>query len=379
MLVNTKEFKTVINTFKYFNSTKNLGLSDFKDLNFYIKDNYIYLITIGDFHNSNPIQMIYKFDYISQIDLNNQIYTVKPDDILNALKFCGETTNLEFKETHILIKNDEDNTQKIIVNRLLTNEYLESYILQKITLHGILNNINGVISNPLSNEVIFKIIEQIKFRNLDKQDNNSYVCFLPDEISIQQFNYTTISNINCGFTGRIPTPILKLIIQYRQIFENISVVRNGSNLEIKTNKLYISVENIDDNYHLLTGFNPTENQKINLNKKEVLQAIDFLNTFSKNNTGYFEILDNGIEFKNSTTSLDESKTVIVDKKIIQNHTIPHREVFGFDISIFKGLVGILIDDSFDLYVEQDSEDLDTFLCYILDNHNKNIMALDVYK
>lgn len=379
MLVNTKEFKTVINTFKYFNSTKNLGLSDFKDLNFYIKDNYIYLITIGDFHNSNPIQMIYKFDYINQIDLNNQIYTVKPDDILNALKFCGETTNLEFKETHILIKNDEDNTQKIIVNRLLTNEYLESYILQKITLHGILNNINGVISNPLSNEVIFKIIEQIKFRNLDKQDNNSYVCFLPDEISIQQFNYTTISNINCGFTGRIPTPILKLIIQYRQIFENISVVRNGSNLEIKTDKLYISVENIDDNYHLLTGFNPTENQKINLNKKEVLQAIDFLNTFSKNNTGYFEILDNGILFKNSTSSLDESKTVIVDKKIIQNHTIPHREVFGFDISIFKGLVGILIDDSFDLYVEQDSEDLDTFLCYILDNHNKNIMALDVYK
>lgn len=379
MLVNTKEFKTVINTFKYFNSTKNLGLSDFKDLNFYIKDNYIYLITIGDFHNSHPIQMIYKFDYINQIDLNNQVYTVKPDDILNALKFCGETTNLEFKETHILIKNDEDNTQKIIVNRLLTNEYLESYILQQITLHGILNNINGVISNPLSNEVIFKIIEQIKFRNLDKQDNNSYVCFLPDEISIQQFNYTTISNINCGFTGRIPTPILKLIIQYRQIFEHISVVRNGNNLEIKTNKLYISVENIDDNYHLLTGFNPTENQKINLNKKEVLQSIDFLNTFSKNNTGYFEILDNGIEFKNSTSSLDESKTVIVDKKIIQNHTIPHREVFGFDISIFKGLVGILIDDSFDLYVEQDSEDLDTFLCYILDNHNKNIMALDVYK
>ena len=111
----------------------------------------------------------------------------------------------------------------------------------------------------------------------------------------------------------------------------------------------------------------------------MLQAIDFLNTFSKNNTGYFEILDNGIEFKNSTSSLDESKTVIVDKKIIQNHTIPHREVFGFDISIFKGLVGILIDDSFDLYVEQDSEDLDTFLCYILDTHNKNIMALDVYK
>ncbi|MEQ2561306.1 hypothetical protein, partial [Sutterella wadsworthensis] len=223
------------------------------------------------------------------------------------------------------------------------------------------------------------LIEQIKFRNLDKQDNNSYVCFLPDEISIQQFNYTTISNINCGFTGRIPTPILKLIIQHRQIFEHIGVVRIDNNLEIKTNKLYISVENIDDNYHLLTGFNPTENQKINLNKKEVLQVIDFLNTFSKNNTGYFEILDNGIEFKNSTSSLDESKTVIVDKKIIQNHTIPHREVFGFDISIFKGLVGILIDDSFVLYVEQDSEDLDTFLCYIIDNHNKNIMALDVYK
>lgn len=379
MLVNTKEFKTVINTFKYFNSTKNLGLDDFKDLNFYIKDNYIYLITIGDFHNSNPIQMIYKFDYINQIDLNNQVYTVRPDDILNALKFCGETTNLEFKETHILIKNDEDTMQKIIVNRLLTNEYLESYILQKITLHGILNNIDGLINNPLSDEVIFKIIEQIKFRNLDKQDNNSYVCFLPDEISIQQFNYTTISNINCGFTGRIPTPILKLIIQHRQIFEHIGVVRIDNNLEIKTNKLYISVENIDDNYHLLTGFNPTENQKINLNKKEVLQVIDFLNTFSKNNTGYFEILDNGIEFKNSTSSLDESKTVIVDKKIIQNHTIPHREVFGFDISIFKGLVGILIDDSFELYVEQDSEDLDTFLCYIIDNHNKNIMALDVYK
>lgn len=379
MLVNTKEFKTVITTFKFFNTTKNLGIEDFKDLNFYIKDNFIYLISMGDFNNNNQIKMVYKFDYINDVDLDGQIYTVRADDILNSLKFFGDIVDLRFRESNIILLNEQDTNQSIVVNRLETNENVKPYLLQQITLQGLLTNIDGLIENPLSDEAIFKIVEQIKFRNLDKQDNNSYVCFLPNELSIQQFNYTTISNLDCGFTGRIPTPILKLIIQHRQIFEHIGVQRIENKLIIKSNKLFISVDNIDDNYHLLDNFNPTQNQGIVLNKKEVLQIIDFIGTFSKNNTGYFEIKDFGISFKNTTKDIVESTSVMVKKDIPLEQKIPHREVFGFDLSILKGLVGILIDDTFQMYVEQDSDDLDTYLLYIIDNHNKNIMALDVYR
>lgn len=379
MLVNTKEFKTVISTFKFFNTTKNLGIDDFKDLNFYIKDNYIYLISMGDFNNNNQIKMVYKFDYINDIDLNGQIYTVRPDDILNSLKFFGDIVDLRFREKNIILINEQDINQSIVINRLETNENVKPYLLQQITLQGLLTNIDGLIENPLTDEAVYKIVEQIKFRNLDKQDNNSYVCFLPNKISIQQFNYTTISNLDCGFTGRIPTPILKLIIQHRQLFEHIGVQRIDKKLIVKSNKLFISIDNIDDNYHLLDNFNTTPNQGIELNKQEVLQIIEFINTFSKNNTGYFEITDSGITFKNTTKDDSESTSVTVKKDIPLEQKIPHREVFGFDISILKGLVSILIDDTFTIHVEQDSDDLDTYLLYVLDNHNKNIMALDVYR
>lgn len=370
MLLNTEELRKVITNVKSFNGTKNLGVSEFKNLNFFFKDNNIYISTFGDFHSIHKVTFTYKFTCES-IPFNDTLYSINIDDFLNSLKFFGQNIELDFQELFMDLHNPELQTQKIRINRVNNDETIISYF------NEFFNHISDEVftnrSNVINNDKINVLIEQLKFRILDKQDTNAYICFLPDCLSVQQFNYTTINDTVYNLDCKIPTDILKFALNMNN--ESLNIQELQGVLTINSDKLYIKIDEINNNYHQVSGFSVNNRNKLVLNKQELLKNISLIEPFIKENTGYFLFKENKLTISNVSNPLTEGFSIVVSNDIDIEHNYNTELTLGFDLKILKGLINLLNSEMIDMYIENVEGD---FLCFVIDEHNKNILAIESY-
>lgn len=370
------KLKKVLTIVKAFNNTKNLGIDDFKQLNLYFRNNKMYIVTFGEYYASNKMKLIYKFDGI-HVPFTNVLFNFHIDDFLNALKFFDTSVDLDFRESYILLTHENSPHSKFEIKRLETNESIEQFIIQEMNKE---ENYGFTIGQTLfTMEQMVAVSNQLKFRNLDKQDSNNYINFSRDFISVQQFNYFTSNNNPLNITGRIPTEFLKLSVG---LLENTlpSFEKTQTNeIIFKTNDFLISIENIDDNFHDLDSFEQTTNIAT-VNKQELLRSCTMVETFSKEQTFFFKIENNRFKLSNvSDENVTEGYSTVVQDKIVYTEPFTqYDKVFGVNIPVFKGLVGLIDSDEVKISVEQDTQDTNSYLCYITDDNNKNVCSVDIY-
>lgn len=378
LIMRQKELSTVLNSYKEFNNTPELKQQYFEDVHLFLDGNRILFFTLGNFLNSHKVVMFYTYVFEGDpfTELDKQFYTLKMNDFTSVIKFFSETITLDFTNERLFLFDSENTSQRVFLNRLETPEVVRDWATNFLDRNGTI--LEQDFESNISEEDLADISEIVDFRNSDKKDTNSYISFLNQYIATQQFNYATLLRKDVPFKGRIPTPVLKTILKFKEASNNFYIARTGKTLIVSTEKLKIIVNNIDDNIFPADTLRYTQGREIVLNKKEFLTQLQFIRTFCELKTGYLQMTDNGLILRNTSTDDSENKSLFVSKNFEKEHTIPYRKVFGFDIDILKGMVSLISEEQFSLIIEQDTEDVDSYLLFIVDNITKNAMYMDVY-
>lgn len=377
MIFNTDKLKNVINEISTLNNIKNLVVDEFKELNVYYKDNFIYFIFIGNYYDTNVVKFIYRFNYETEYELSEGYYTLPIKDFTKSLRYFGESIDITIGLNTVSLKNPIDSNLHITLNLLPNNPSSSEYIHNLFLTGNIQYKINS-FGNEIPIINIQEIENQIKYKDIDKTDTNNYISFLNDKMSVQQFNYTTITNLNLGITGRIPSPFLKTFINFNRL-ETTSLQKVENNIEICSENMYGIIDNIDNDYQSVENFSFDASKGMSLNKKEVLNILSLVKDFSVNSEGYVTISPNKISFSNLSTSSELTEyTIKVSKDIDVMHINNNYLTFGFDISILQGLINLITDDVFVFVVEKNANNNDVYLCYIADNYHKNVMVIEAY-
>lgn len=378
--LNTKEFSTVITAFKDFNNSKDLQVEGFKDLHLYFKGESLFLITVGDFKADNKVTMIYRFDIPNDFpeELNEQFYTLNISNVVNILKYFSENISLSFSRESVSFIDSVNSERTVNVYRVETPEEVIDYLQNQINNPSFLD-FTKELMNPLSDDLLKGIREQVAFRALDKLENNSYISFLPDKITTQQFNYATCHNIDYGFKGRLPTPVLKIMLKYSESENVISIEREENIVEIRSENMKIIVTNVDDNIHSVDNFRYDPDKKLIVDKGFLLDKLNLIRGFCNQKTGFLSINSGEVVLRNTPLDNSETTNIFISDVISTEHTLEHQETFGFDIEILRGLVSLVQENTVEIHIEKDSDDVESYLLYVLDSNTKNIMAVEVYK
>lgn len=368
--INTEEIKKVINVIKTINNTKGLGIPEFKDLTMFLKDNFLYLTTLGDLKGIHTIKFFYKIQ-LDTIEEESKIITVDIQTMLSSLKYMSTQINLDFEENFINIINEEDSTIHIKLPIYKTPKNIVDYIeLEKPTFM----NFNFNSNNPImSEELKTAILNQVKLKNIDKLKSNNYLCFLPNGVSVQQFNYATYKQVPTQFDGIIPINIFNFIFSINN--NQINIRKSEDTFIFNNNEFYLSVSKISTNYHNMDTLVVKNTHMFKVDKEKLIKSIEFVMNFSKNNTGYIEFKENLIIKNYSTESTNESLETKVSKELNYEKNFDDNRTYGLDLSIFYGLVNLIDSDEVTFSLDMSEDFIGLF---IYDASNKNYMSLDVY-
>lgn len=371
--MNMLELKTIVSTISSFSQDETLKVPDFDYLNFYVSNHALYFIGIGSYLSANPVKLIYKVDYEPDEELVGQVYSVNYKDLTSTLQYmtAQDTTFTLYKE-HIVLDSRELNLT-VKINRFSLkreiNDYLYSFIFEYLQSEQAITD--GVLIEPFKIE---KIENQLKLRT----ETSKYISFGVTSISTVQFNYITDTLINIGIQGRLPMPVLKHLFALKSVYTDLYIKKENDTVIFYTPKLFLKIEHIDMDIKSLDSLTFNQSNLITLNKQEIVNAVSLINTFSKENTGYFVLTEDKLIFKNSATEENQVFSAKVDKEFILNHSNQNLGLYSFDIKLLQGLLSILEQDDFQLTIEKAQEDDESYLLFIVDTLNKNILSIDNY-
>lgn len=368
--MNISELKRVANTFRSFINEDSIKMPDFNYINLFISSDKLTFLGVGSYYKINKVSFVYDFDYSAPEEMLGQIYSVSEREFTTALShFHSEDTCMTLTQDKIIIVS-ESQKLKVNINRCKLKQevidyfytFSQDYLLSRNNLSS------GTVVDPFQ---IAKIENQLRL----KTENTKYLTVGQMNISTIQFNYITNAMISLGIQGRLPMPVLSHLFQLKDFFGELKVVKEGDKVTFYSSNVYVLIESVDMEISTLETliFNPVN--RFVFQKSELLSTLNLIGSLAKEKTGYFELSDNAIIFKNSATDENQTFSAKIEQEYLFEHTCRSRGTFSFDLDLIKGLLSTLEEDTVNFYLEKDESE-ESYLLFLLDTLNKNILSLD---
>ena len=376
IIVNTKEFSTIVRTASKLIKHPKLSLDAFSQLAVVVKNKNLYIVSLGLSVPNSQITTAYLVK--ENVDLEDEVYFFKDKDLEKVFSTLGSETSLTFEQNHLTVYSNHNGlvTNVNVIRQRPKTPEVEALILSK--MEHIISSMTSVDSGIDSSTLVKKLNNLLKFKSLDSDS----ITFEPNRLSVQQHSYVAQEPFNFGFTARLSLDEVTSLIQALNTVEGgILAYKEDTGLfSYSTATSYFEITQIKSETYSLDKFVYTDDNQIEVNRQQLLSALSLVGNYVN-------------EYSNIYLLLEEEQLIItttLNKEQVANLTVPVMKLpvltrgsnvvnrdYGVNLPTLKTLCSIVEDATVQLYFEY--REFETSLVYLVGEETTNFMLLETYE
>lgn len=376
MLVLTKDLASIIHTTAKLIKHPKLSLDAFSQIAFVVKNNNLYVVGLGLSVPNSKVSSLYLLT--TNVNMEDNVYFFKDKDIEKVFGTLGDETNLEFTETHLNLSSD-NNGLMTHVNILRQKPYSPE------TEQTILNKLDELLNNPTNGEnvidtddLIKKLNNLLKFKSAEKQ----VLTFEPNRVSVQQHSYVAQEPFNFGFTARLGSDEVKVLIQAMRTISNGILEYNEHTgvLRYMSSISYFEITNVKNETYNLDKFEYTDGNHVTIQRTQLASALNLISNYVDNYSNMFIVVEDNQLVLTTTINKDKVKNLsvpVIKLPITDRGSKVENRDYGLSLSTLKTIVSICEEPTINLYFEY--HELETSLIYIATSETTNFMLLETFE